>query len=95
MQFVSRERIGELQRFAQTHEPLAFGVIEVGEAIANGARVAAIEGDELFGGELRMSAQRFKDAENVIVSDERLSPVRYRLRAWAALSCGRRFHGWK
>ena len=64
MHLVSRERVGELERFAQAHQPLALGVVEVGETIANGARVAAVERDNLFGGELRVSAERFKDAND-------------------------------
>ena len=95
MHFVGGECVGELERFAQAHEPLAFGVVEVGEAIANGARVPTIERDELFGRELRMPAQRFEDAADVVVGDECLSAVRYRLRARPAFSFGRSLHGWK
>ena len=83
--FVSGKRVCELERFTQTHEPLALHVVEVGEAIANGARVPTIERDELFGGELRMSAQRFEDAADIVVSNERLSPVRRRLASAAGV----------
>ena len=70
-------------------------MIEVGETIAHGGRIAWIECDDLFGRQLRVPAQGLEDTEYVVVGDQCLSADRRRLRARAVLSCGWRFHGWK
>jgi hypothetical protein len=44
-------------------------MVEVGQAIARFARVAAIERDELLGREISVPAERFEDAEDVVIGD--------------------------
>ena len=84
--FVDAKRVGEFEALAQTHQPLAPLVIEVGETVAGVALVAAIEGDDLLGGELGVSAQRLEDAEDVVVGDRRPPAAGRRLRARAVLA---------
>ena len=88
----TKSELANLSVLAQSHQPLALFVIEVGEAIARLARVAAIEGDDLFGGELGVPTQRLEDAEDVVVGDRGALAARRRLRARAVLSEGRCFH---
>jgi hypothetical protein len=73
---------------------MALLVIEVGQAIARLALVPAIEGDDLLGGELGVPAQRFEDAEDVVVGDRGALTARRRLRARPIPSEGRCFHKW-
>ena len=91
--FVDEKGVGEFERLAQSLQPLARLVIEVGESIAGLALIAAIKGDDLLGGELGVPAERLEDAEDVVVGDRGALAARRRLRAWPVLSEGRCLHG--
>ena len=89
----TKSELANLMLLAQSLQPLALLVIEVGQPIAGLALVAAIEGDDLLGGELGVPAQRLEDAEDVVVGDRGALAARRRLRARPILSEGRCLHG--
>ena len=90
--FIDEKRVGEFEFFAQSHQPLALLMVEVSQPVACLARVAAIEGDELLCCEMGVPAQRFEDAEDVMVGDRIALAARRRLRSRASLSRGRCLH---
>lgn len=93
--FVDEKRVREFQLLAQSLQPLAGLVIEVRQAIAGLALIAVIEGDDLFCRELRVSTQRLKDTEDVVVSDRGALAARRRLRSRPFLMAIRGLHGGK
>jgi hypothetical protein len=77
--FTGEEMLRETKSFAQSLQPFALFVKEVSQPIAGLARVPEIEGDELFGRELRVSAERFENSKNVILGDRRSLAARGRV----------------
>ncbi len=66
---VDREIVREFYVLAETAQPFALFMKKLGEALARLHRIPAVVCDELLRGQLRMPAQGFEDAVDVIVGD--------------------------
>ena len=90
--FVHEKIVGEFDALAHSLQPIARLVKKIGQAIARLAGMATIERDKLFCGELQISAQRFEDAENIMLGDLGALAARRRSEARSVFSGGSDFH---
>ena len=85
---VDEERVGEFEALAHPLQPRAALVKKIGQPVARLAVVAAIKSDKLLRRQLRVSAQGFEDAEDVVLGDRRALAGWRGVRTWAVFSCG-------